>query len=266
MFFILGLTELMACSPSHFTDADFTPIQKPITTLPLTLSLTVPSTEIPKTTTMASLEIPATEDRKKTETKPFEPLAWEADPQLRAKTALWSQLVYKIIEKQTPEILGQNVADDVELFCPRYRSLNEAQRINFWAQLIVGISKFESGWVPTAMAIEHGMNGVDSVTGKHIASEGLLQISYQDEKNYPIKCGFDWPKDRKLSSNDPRKTIFDPYLNLNCGLQILSYQLKRFQTIVVTESRQLYWAVLYKGQFNKIKEISEITKSLTFCK
>lgn len=196
----------------------------------------------------------------------FEPLAWEDDPQIKSQTTLWSKMIYHIIEKQTPEILGQNVADDVEIFCPRYRSLTDMQRMNFWAQLIVGIAKFESGWTPTATTIEYKMMGSDAVTGKHIASEGLLQISYQDEKNYPIQCGFNWAKDKNLSQKDPRKTILDPYLNLNCGLQIFSYQLKTFRTIVAKNSRQLYWAVLYNGQSNKIKEISEMTKSLSFCK
>ncbi len=195
-----------------------------------------------------------------------EPLAWESSLATRSKHSQWSKMIYQIIQTKAPEMLGQNVADDVEIFCPKYRTLNDSQRLNFWGQMIVGIAKFESSWNPLSSSIESRMTGTDSVTGKHIASEGLLQISYQDERNYPFKCGFNWSKDKKLSQKDPQKTILDPYLNLNCGIQIFSYQLKRFNRIVVKESRQLYWAVLYNGRVNKIKEIAQITKSLSFCK
>lgn len=199
-------------------------------------------------------------------TTDFEPLAWENNERLKMTTSKWTKMIYQIIEKETPELLGENIADDVEIFCPKYRTLRDSQRMNFWGQLIVGIAKYESGWNPITSSVEVNMTGTDSVTGKHIASEGLLQLSYQDDQNYPIKCGFDWNKDKNLTQKDPRKTIFDPYLNLNCGIQIFANQLKRFQLIVVKDTRQLYWSVIFEGQSNKIKEIAAMTNSLSFCK
>ena len=196
----------------------------------------------------------------------FEPLAWEKFNREVPKAALWTKMIYEIIEKQAPDILSQNAADDVEIFCPKYRTLNDHQRENFWAQLFVSIAKFESGWHATSSVVETKMNSRDSVTGLHVASEGLLQLSYQDEKNYGLKCGFNWTADKKYKQRDERKTILDPYKNLNCGIQIFANQLRRFRRIVVPDSRQLYWAVIYNGRYNKIKEISEITKSLSFCK
>jgi hypothetical protein len=194
------------------------------------------------------------------------PLAWESNSATKLKYSRWSKMIYQIIQKKTPQILSQNVADDVETFCPRYRVLKESERLNFWAQFFVGLAKYESSWEPTTSSVEHNMSGVDSVTGQKIVSEGLLQLSYQDEKNYPIQCDFNWPKDKLLPQKDARRTILDPYLNLNCGLQIFAHQLKRFRRIVVKDPKQLYWAVLFNGRSNKIKEIAKMTKSLSFCK
>jgi hypothetical protein len=64
--------------------------------------------------------------------------------------------------------------------------------------------------------------GTDPVTGKQVASEGLLQLSYQDVPNYgsvlkyPL-CKIQWSKDKSLSVTDPKKTILDPYINLECA-------------------------------------------------
>ena len=80
-----------------------------------------------------------------------EPLAWEAKA---AGSAAWSQTVYSVIKTEEPQMLGQNVADDIETYCPRYRSLNDNQRLNFWGQLFAGVAKYESGWKPSSRMVE----------------------------------------------------------------------------------------------------------------
>ena len=52
--------------------------------------------------------------------------------------------------------------------------------------------------------------GADSVTGKQVASEGLLQLSYQDIPNYGAllkypACKIDWQKDKALTVNGVRR-------------------------------------------------------------
>ncbi len=255
------------------------PAQQPETATPTTVKPTAvptaatPATPLPVTPpkpTPSKPVQPAIIKPEPTNTSPvkigFEPLAWEKFKRDVPNSGLWTKMIYEIIEKKTPDILSQNSADDVEVFCPKYRTLTDQQRENFWAQLFVGIAKFESGWHATSSVVETKMNSKDSVTGLHVASEGLLQLSYQDEKNYGLKCGFNWNIDKKYKQHDERKTILDPYKNLNCGIQIFANQLRRFRRIVVPDSRQLYWAVIYNGRYSKIKEISEITKSLSFCK
>lgn len=189
----------------------------------------------------------------------MQPLAWDKHSKY---TSSWSKTIYSTIKTETPELLGQNIASDVEIFCPKYQSLNENQRLNFWGQFIVALSKYESSWNPTTSVVETLMKGNDPVTKKHIASEGLLQLSYQDEKNYRMDCGFDYEKDKYLHPNDPQKTILNPHLNLKCGIRILASQLRNKGSIVLKE--KVYWAPLREGS-KRIPQIAAITKKLIFC-
>jgi hypothetical protein len=188
------------------------------------------------------------------------PLEWEASV---SGSSQWSKYIFNYIKTEQPQMMGANVADDVETFCPKYRTLSEDQRVNFWGQLIAGMAKYESAWKPTSRMVESTM-GTDPVTGRQVASEGLLQLSYQDQGNYDFDCGFDWSIDRNYSDSDARKTIFNPYKNLKCGIYILSRQLTRKRAITLTSG--VYWAVLKKGgTYTKIPQISTITKKLAFC-
>ncbi len=190
----------------------------------------------------------------------FEPLAWESKI---SGSSSWSKTVYLVIRTEEPQMLGQSVADDVEIFCPKYRTLTDTQRLNFWGQLLAAISKFESNWNPASYFVETTM-GLDPITGRQVASEGLLQLSYQDEKSYGLDCGFDWPIDQQLKNSDSRKTIFNPHFNLRCGIKILARQLKKQRAISTTSG--VYWAVLKKnGTYTKVSEISLLTKKLSFC-
>ncbi len=191
----------------------------------------------------------------------FFPLLWEKTV-IAAKG--WTQIVYTVIKKEESYLLGQNVADDIEIFCPQYRSLTEAQRLNFWGQFFASLAYHESGWNPVSRMIESNFTYKDSVTKMPVVSEGLLQLSYQDEGSYRLDCGFDWNKDKNLAAKDPRKTILNPYNNLRCGIKIMSIQLKKYRSI--TMSSNVYWAVLKtNGKYSKISQISKSTRSLKIC-
>lgn len=191
----------------------------------------------------------------------MEPLAWEKSV---AGSKSWSDYIYKTIKTEEPQMLDVNAATDVSLFCPNFHNLNVNQRLNFWGQLFAGIAFYESGWSPTSRMIETTM-GIDPITGKQVASEGLLQMSYQDVPNYGNVCEFDWKKDRFLDLNDPRRTILDPYKNLSCGIKIMAKQLKR-SGVIATRSGA-YWAVIIPGgKYEKIDSISKIVQKLSFCR
>ena len=190
----------------------------------------------------------------------FEPVVWEKNNESRKE---WSKMIYSVIENEEPSMLENNVAKDIHTFCPKYDTLNQAQRLNFWGQFFAALAKPESDWNPTSQMVETSQ-GIDPITQRRVMSEGLLQLSYQDEKSYDLDCGFDWNRDSKLAQKDPRKTILNPLLNLRCGVKIMAHRLRKDS--VITKESGVYWAVLRKNsRASKIPAISKMTKSLKMC-
>lgn len=188
----------------------------------------------------------------------MEPLSWESAK--RPEAVSWSQYSFQVIDEEA--FVDLDKANDATLFCPKYNSLTQTQKINFWGGLFAAMAKFESSWKPTLRYHESTM-GTDPITKQPVYSEGLLQLSYQDVQWAPY-CEFDWSKDKYLAPTDPKKTIFDPYKNLRCGILIMANQIRRRGAIVV--STGVYWAVLRQGgKYQKINEIAAITKQLKFC-
>lgn len=185
-------------------------------------------------------------------------LAWESSSY--PQRTQWSQYLQQIISTTWSALLPG--ADDMDTFCPKYSTLSNDQRANVWAQLFVGVAKYESAWSPTSRYQESTM-GTDPVTGKPVYSEGLLQLSYQDIQVYPF-CQFDWSVDKNLSATDPNKTILDPYKNLYCGVGIMVKQIGR--SGLITVSSNAYWSTLRKGgSYQQISGIAAIVKKLPFC-
>lgn len=235
--------------------------------------VTKPATKPPETKPPVATKTPEKKPAApivKKPTTPENPVAplFEFFPLLWEKTVVaakgWTQMVYTVIKKEESYLLGQNVADDIEIFCPAYRKLNEQQRLNFWGQFFSALAYHESGWNPVSRMVEANFTSKDSVTKMPVVSEGLLQLSYQDEPSYRLDCGFDWSKDKNLAVKDPKKTILDPYNNLRCGIKIMSVQLKKYRSI--TMNSNVYWAVLKtNGLYSKIPQISRSTRSLKIC-
>ena len=187
------------------------------------------------------------------------PLAWESSS--RPERAAWSQYLMKLVLNDWSSLL--NGASDIEQFCPKYYNLDNNQRANVWAQIFVGMIKYESAYDPTSRMHETTM-GTDNITKKPVYSEGLLQLSYQDIQGYSF-CAFDWSKDKNLSSSDPKKTILDPYINMHCGVGIMARQIKNKGKLTVGSGA--YWAVLKSSYSrNKIPQITSMVKSLPICK
>jgi hypothetical protein len=186
-------------------------------------------------------------------------LAWNTSA--HPERAEWSQYLMKLVLNDYPSLLDG--ASDMATFCPTYSSLNNNQRANVWAQIFVGMARYESGYDPTSRYQESTM-GTDPITKKPVYSEGLMQLSYQDIQGYTF-CKFDWSKDKYLSSTDPNKTILDPYINLQCGVGIMARQIKNKGKLTVGSGA--YWAVLKSNNSgNKISSIASMVKSLEICK
>jgi hypothetical protein len=191
---------------------------------------------------------------------PYKPVALLWETSAKPERTKWSAYLQNIILNRWNTLLQG--ADDMDIFCPNFDNLSNEERANAWAALFVGVAKFESAFDNT-MRFHESTMGTDSVTKQPVYSEGLLQLSYQDIKGYSF-CDFDWNVDSKLSKTDPKKTIFDPYKNLECGVGIMSRQLARSGQITV--SSNAYWSTLRSGgTYNKISKIAAIVKAMPFC-
>lgn len=182
------------------------------------------------------------------------PLAWEAkDPSRKA----WSEHLYKEIESKFESF----EARDITYFCPNYDNIPKQQKINVWAQIICMMAYYESNWKPNVRYVEHSL-GIDPVTQRTNTSEGLLQVGYADSLYH--KCDFNWEKDKALADDDSNKTIFNPYLNLSCGVKILSKQVATHKALVI--NRGAYWSVIKEGHRNsKIPQIISAVSKFPPC-
>jgi hypothetical protein len=151
----------------------------------------------------------------------------------------WDQFVESSLP---PEMLSTGVAQDVRAFCPRFAMMGEADKRAFWAYFFQALAGAEAGLKPTT-DVRHTEPEVakrDTVTGRMVRSEGLLQLTYMDAERYG--CDFDWQADRVLPEKDPAKTILQPQNNLACGIRILKNQLIVQKKPLIT--RTSYWSTL----------------------
>lgn len=197
------------------------------------------------------------------------PLYWENTTEKHDERKPWSDKVVVAILKN---FSVYDAVTDINFFCPKYGKLTDQQKIKAHAEVIVGLVYYESAFKPASRMVETTMD-IDPVTGKQVASEGLMQLSYQDIPNYGSVtkgCGIDWNKDMNLKVDDPKKTILDPLINLECGLRIYTNQLKNKKTILrpTGKGNGLYWAVVStNGKYTKKNEIAaRVQKYAPECK
>ncbi|MEY2537965.1 MAG: hypothetical protein QOG67_1705 [Verrucomicrobiota bacterium] len=144
-------------------------------------------------------------------------------------------------------LTNQNRADldkgNPEGFIPGYNALpSDALKIKFWAETLVAMANFESGWNPK------------NVYGEsfNVNSVGLLQLSLQDQNNYHLNPHINSEEDLKK-----------PLVNLEWGVTIFGNLLAR-DGIVASGSGNnsrgaaRYWSVLRAG--HKIDLIKALTK------
>lgn len=144
-----------------------------------------------------------------------------------------------------PSLLSREVPRGVRHFCPRFYELSNADKRAFWAYFFEALAGAEAGLDPTTHVhhTEAAVDVRDGVTHELVRSEGLLQLTYEDEKRYG--CNFDWAADRKLKPGDPARTILQPKNNLDCGVKILTRQIIENGEPLL--SRHSYWSTLQPG-------------------
>jgi hypothetical protein len=196
-------------------------------------------------------------------TKPAPPTPIDAKKaELGGKTwdPAWDQIVEKAVP---PDMLSSQVPRDVRRFCPNFYNLNDTDKRVFWAYFFQALAGAEAGLNPTTRVrhTQPEVAKVDEVSGRAVRSEGLLQLTYADQKRY--SCDFDWDKDRNLKSNDPAKTILQPKNNLECGIKILDNQIVTQHRSLV--SRKSYWSTLQPGTVSYRVFAKEMTNPPAVC-
>jgi hypothetical protein len=154
----------------------------------------------------------------------------------------WDEIVEKAIP---PEMLSSQVPKDVRKFCPRFYTMSDTDKRVFWAYFFQALAGTEAGLNPTSRVrhTEPEVAVIDKVSHRAVRSEGLLQLTYEDQQRYG--CDFDWTHDRDLSSKDPSKTILQPKNNLECGVKILQNQIITQRRGLI--SKKSYWSPLQPG-------------------
>jgi len=172
----------------------------------------------------------------------------------------WDQVVETAVP---PEMLSSQVPRDVRRFCPRFYQMSEVDKRAFWAYFFQALAGAEAGLDPQTNVrhTEPEVALVDDVSHQRIRSEGLLQLTYEDQERY--KCDFDWEADRHLPTHDPGKTILTPENNLRCGINILSNQ-------IITQHKPLfartsYWSTLQPGTVSHRVFVKQMTNPPGAC-
>jgi hypothetical protein len=158
----------------------------------------------------------------------------------------WDPAWDAIVEQALPpEMLSMQVPHDVHRFCPRFYQMSDVDKRAFWAYFFQALAGAEAGLNPKTRVrhTEPEVAVTDGVSGRLVRSEGLLQLTYEDQKRYG--CDFDWEADRALKPNDPARTILQPKNNLQCGVKILTKQIIDQHKPLF--ARAAYWSTLQPG-------------------
>jgi hypothetical protein len=134
---------------------------------------------------------------------------------------------------------------DINRLCTNFKDLSPEKKKIFWALVFASIAKFESDF-DTACRFR------EPASLNHIYSEGLLQLSYGDEKNYK-NCPIDSSK----------HNILNPKINLTSGVIILSKQIRTRKTLFTT--KHFYWSVLTNKQNEIVAFFKKCAEGSKFC-
>ncbi len=177
-----------------------------------------------------------------------------ADPKPTWNPA-WHDVVSRAIAKHSPELLapGRGPSKDILTFCPGFAQAGKDERSRFWSAFFEAFARYESNFDPTSRMQEAW---ADPDTGAPQYSEGLLQLSYSDQRGLP-ECGLD-----RGQSN-----ILDPEVNLACGVAIMRRQLAARGTLF-PQGRPYYWSVLTSRKVRPKVEayLSQSARNLPFCR
>lgn len=143
------------------------------------------------------------------------------------KLGPWGQYALQLIQDK-PDSFGDNVPDDINQWCPKYKSMKEGEDVSkrelYWVWILMSMASSESSCNPRA----DNPNAPDGV------AKGLFQV-------WKPVC----PKARNLSN---------PYENIQCAVDLLGKEMTNRDSIMTPTSKGregTYWGPLRSDDWNR---------------
>jgi hypothetical protein len=180
--------------------------------------------------------------------------------EVRVDYAAWSEIEIAKDWTRTTEILINNLKlneetpNDVELFCPNYKTLKKEVKTEFWVGLISAMAKKESNFDPAAFYTEN----FKDANGEYVVSRGLLQLSIESANQRRYNCNL---------AN--ASALHNPEANISCAANILATWIKQDKVIAKTDTGNKggarYWSVLRRNS-RSLPTVIKFTNSMQICR
>lgn len=177
-------------------------------------------------------------------------LSWENTTEPHPERVAWSYILLDQIKLRFDSL---NKAKDMNVFCPKYSTLSDNQKIRVWGEFFVALAYYESAWHPTQSSVDVGDEGDYSTY-----STGLWQVSAIDREAYNLEKEIPYFSYSELKSVEP---------NAKLALALMAKQINE-QNLICVSSR-VYWSTLSCKVYHPYSEIERIAnrvQKLEFCK
>lgn len=139
-------------------------------------------------------------------------------------------------DNQLKEILIKHINDlslaiDVKQLHQKYYDLKTTEQVDVWCEFFKWLAFYESGWDPNSACVDVGTD-----SDHNTWSIGLLQMSVCDQKNMALPLNYKY------------ETLLLPVPNLELGVAVMVYQIKKRKKIFIPKGESgVYWATLHPG-------------------
>lgn len=169
-------------------------------------------------------------------------LSWEkGHPERR----FWTEALMGFLNQRFDNL---DKADDFWMVRTDYAKLTREQKLHCWAEMIVTMTYYESGWNPRSQSVDVGTK-----ENRNTWSVGLAQMSVVDQANYGINLGWGF--------ND----FLDPVKNLNFALRVMERLVLKRGKVFIPRGESPYWSTLSPGNpHERLDEIRAVVQALKF--
>ena len=174
-------------------------------------------------------------------------LSWENTTEPHPERSPWSDKLVELF-KQDLSLFGN--AEDMTEICPKFKTLQDVQKLKALGEFMVATAYYESGYKPGQYSVDVGTKG-----DKGSWSVGLYQMSANDNSAKQIGASFEGLK--------------DPLVNIEVAMIQMKKQIEKRNKFFLNNSDSMrYWAVLLRShRYSQINEIKARTlKNAPACK